>query len=134
MDSAVSDRSPLPSTDDRTPPSGRAVHDHHRLTRRIVSGAIIVALAIVGLAAAMLWRIDQQQLNDGLTDLSARDLLVAAQTERTFETASLVLDGISDDLQAAGIASAAGLHQAIGDATSYHLLRAKIAGVPRSTR
>lgn len=132
MDSTVPSGSLAPSKDDRTQPAGRAtVAYRRRRTQRVVSGAIAVALVIVGLVAAMLWHQHEQQRTHGLADLKALDLLVAAQTERTFETASVVLDGIAEDFQAAGIASPATLRQAAGDETSYRLLRAKMAGVPQ---
>ncbi len=110
---------------------GRAERDRRRLTRRILGGAIIVALAIISLTAMMLWRLQQAQLDDGLTDVSALDLLVAAQTERAFENVGVVLDDISVDLQAQNIASAAALRQAASDESTFRLLRAKMAGVPQ---
>ncbi|HEY3919651.1 MAG TPA: PAS-domain containing protein [Stellaceae bacterium] len=113
------------------PARGRAERDRHKLTRRIIGGATVVALAILGLTAATLWRLHEEQLNDGLADLSAINLLVAAQTERAFENVGVMLDGIADDLQAEGIASPATLRQTTGDAAAHRLLQAKMAGVPQ---
>jgi PAS domain S-box-containing protein len=109
----------------------RAGHDRRRLTRRIVLGAILVALMIVGLTAATMWRLRQDQLDDGLSDLLAFDLLVAAQSERTFENVAIVLDDVAADLQARGIASGEALRQATGDEATYRLLRAKMASAPQ---
>ena len=108
---------------------GRAERDRRRLTRRVLAGAIIVVLGIVSLTVMMLWRLQQAQLEEGLGNVSALDLLVAAQTERAFESAGVVLDDISADLQAQGIASADALRQAAGDEATFRLLRAKIAGI-----
>ena len=113
--------------DPRSP--GRAERDRRRLTRRVLGGAIIVALAIVSLTTLMLWRLQQAQLEEGLGSVSALDLLVAAQSERAFETVGVVLDGVSADLQAQGIASADALRRAAGDEPTFRLLRAKIAGI-----
>jgi PAS domain S-box-containing protein len=110
---------------------GRAERDRRRLTRRVLGGAIIVALAIVGLTTMMLWRLQQAQLEEGLGNISALDLLVAAQTERAFESVGVVLDDVSADLQAQGIASADALRQAAGDEAMFRLLRAKMAGIPQ---
>ena len=109
----------------------RAEQDRRTLTRRIIYGAIVVAVAITGLTAATLWRLRQAQLSDGLADLSSLDLLVAAQTERAFENVGVLLDGIGADLQSQGIASPAALRQATGDASMHRLLQAKLAGVPQ---
>ena len=110
---------------------GRAERDRRRLTRRILGGAAILALAIIGLTTAMLWRLHQAQLDDGRANISALDLLVAAQTERAFENVGVVLDDISADLQAQDIASPAALRKAAGDEASFRLLRAKVAGIPQ---
>jgi PAS domain S-box-containing protein len=119
---AVSDRSDALSP-------GRAERDRRRLTRRVLGGAIIVALAIVGLTAMMLWRLQDAQLQEGLNDVSALNLLVAAQTERAFESVGVVLDDVSADLQAQDIASADALRHAAGDEATFRLLRAKMAGI-----
>ena len=77
----------------------------------------------------MLWRLQQAQLDEGLNNLSALDLLVAAQTERAFESVGVVLDDVSADLQAQSIASAEALRQAAGNEAMFRLLRAKMAGI-----
>jgi hypothetical protein len=63
---------------------GRAERDRRRLTRRIIGGAVIVALAIIGLTTSMLWHLQNMQLDNGLNNISTLDLLVASQTERAF--------------------------------------------------
>ena len=110
---------------------GRAERDRRRLTRRILGGAVIVALAIVGLSALMLWRLQEAQFGEGLGNVSALDLLVAAQTERAFENVGIVLDDVATDLQGQNIASAEALRQAAGDEAAFRLLRAKMAGIPQ---
>ncbi len=109
----------------------RAERDRRRLTSRVLGGALIVALAIVGVTAAMIWRLEQGQFAEGRENVSALDLLVGAQTERAFDNINVVLDGIAADLQVGGVASAAGLRQAAGGEASFRSLRAKMAGVPQ---
>ena len=77
----------------------------------------------------MLWRLHDAQLEEGLSDVSALDLLVAAQTERAFESVGVVLDDVAADLQAQSIASTSALRQAASDEASFRLLRAKMAGI-----
>lgn len=129
MASANSAESQAPSSDAHAPLAAPR-NDHDRLTRRVVGGAILVGLVIVGLTAGTLWRLTQQQLDAGLAQLSALDLLVAAKTDQTFESAGVVLDSIGDDFLGARIASSAALTQAASDEASYRLLRAKMADVP----
>jgi PAS domain S-box-containing protein len=107
----------------------RAERDRRRLTRRVLGGAIIVALAIVSLTTLVLWRQQQGQLEEGLESVAALDLLVAAQSERAFETVGVVLDDVSIDLQAQGVASADALRRAAGDEATFRVLRAKMAGL-----
>jgi signal transduction histidine kinase/transcriptional regulator with PAS, ATPase and Fis domain len=92
---------------------------------------MIVALAIGALTAAILWQLEQGQLDNCLADVSALDLLVAAQTERAFENVGVMLGDISADVQAEGIASVPALRQAMGGEATFRLLRAKMAGVPQ---
>jgi PAS domain S-box-containing protein len=112
-------------------PGTRSGRDRGRLSRRIVLGTLIVALAIVALTGATLWRLREDQLDDGLSDLATIDLLVASQTEHAFESVGIVLDGIAEDLRAQHLASADALRQASGDEGTYRLLRAKMAGAPQ---
>ncbi|HXR87494.1 MAG TPA: cache domain-containing protein, partial [Stellaceae bacterium] len=133
MDSSASGASgtSAPAASARIDPPGRAERDRRRLTRRVLGAAVIVALAIVCLTTLMLWRLQEAQLAEGLNDVSALDLLVAAQTERAFENVGIVLDDVSADLQAQDIASADALRRAAGDEATFRLLRAKMAGIPQ---
>ena len=136
MDLSVIGGAEAPASSARQPGTGgsrhkRAEHDRRRLTRRIIAGAIIVGFVIIGLTGATLWRLRQDQLDDGMSDLSALNLLVAAQTERVFESVDVLLSDISDDLQAQAIGTSVALRNAAGDEPTYRLLRAKLEGVPQ---
>ncbi|HVA14119.1 MAG TPA: PAS-domain containing protein, partial [Stellaceae bacterium] len=108
---------------------GRAAPDRRRLTRRIVAGAVMVSVVILGLTAATWWRLRQDQRDDSLSDLSALNLLIAAQTQRSFAAIDILLSDISGDLQARGIVTAARLRQAMGDDATQRLLGAKMGGM-----
>jgi PAS domain S-box-containing protein len=105
--------------------------DRRRLIRRLLGGAMIVAVVIVSLTGIMLWRLEQAQLDDGLTDVASLDLLATALSERAFENVSITLDGISADLQAENVDTAAALRKATSDEGTFRLLRAKMASVPQ---
>jgi len=108
---------------------GQAERDRRRLTRRILGGAIIVALAIVAVTATMLWRLQEAQLEEGRNGVSALGLLVAAQTERTFDSVGVVLDDVAADIQGQSITTPHALRQAVNNEATFRLLRAKMAGI-----
>ncbi|HEY1504240.1 MAG TPA: PAS-domain containing protein [Stellaceae bacterium] len=122
-----------PAVSDRSEPlsSAKAERDRRRLARRVLGGSIILVLAIIALTTLMLWRLKDAQLQDGLGNVSALDLLVAAQTERAFENVGVVLDDVSADLQAQDIASADALRRSADNDATFRLLRAKMAGIPQ---
>lgn len=105
--------------------------DRRQFAKQIIGGMIIVSAVIVAVAGCVLWQLRQNTIATALSDLDAFDLLLAAQTERTFQNVDLVLSDIVEDLHDAKIESSAALRRVKDDAQTYRLLREKLSGVPQ---
>ncbi len=116
------ERSPLPSAQQA---------DRRRFARRLIAGGIAIAMAMLAITGLVLWNLRQNTVATALTDLDSFDLLLAAETERTFENVDLVVSGIIADLRADGIKSSAELRRLKGDETTHRFLREKLSGVPQ---
>jgi PAS domain S-box-containing protein len=114
-------------------PSARHARQMERrvFARRIIAGGIVVATVILVVAGIILWNFRQSTVATALADLDAFDLLLAAQTERTFENVELVVSGITEDLHADGVGTLADFKRARNGEETFKLLRQKLSGVPQ---
>ena len=97
--------------------------------------AAVVGLALVGLLALRIVvsgvLLHREAVDDWKQDLSNLSLLLAENTAQSMTAASLVLDSVSNDVQAAAPADAQTLAAAVGTPAMHQLLRHKIGGVPQ---
>src|ERR1700747_3610404 len=99
--------------------------------RRIIAGGLAVAAGIVIIAGLLLWNLRAETVATARADLDSFDLLLAAQTERTFENVDLIVSGIAEEFRADGVDSRDKLRRLKGNDATYRLLREKLAGVPQ---
>ncbi len=69
--------------------------------QNIILGVIVAAIMVIAATVVILWQLRQADMDTGLADLTAFDLVLAAQTERNFESVELVLTDTIDEMIAA---------------------------------
>ncbi|MGK5051870.1 ATP-binding protein [Janthinobacterium sp. RB2P8] len=100
-----------------------------RATAAVVGLVLVCLLALrIVVSGVLLYR---EAVDDWKQDLSNLSLLLAENTAQSMTAASLVLDSVSNDIQAAAPADADALAAAVGTPAMHQMLRHKIGGVPQ---
>ncbi|MBE3024476.1 response regulator [Janthinobacterium sp. GW458P] len=108
----------------------RLVHRYPpRATAAVAGLALVVLLALCIIVSGVL--LHREAVEDWKQDLSNLSLLLAENTAQSMTAARLVLDSVSNEVQAAAPADAAALAAAAGNPAMHQLLRHKIGGVPQ---
>ncbi|MEG1117514.1 MAG: hybrid sensor histidine kinase/response regulator, partial [Janthinobacterium sp.] len=108
----------------------RLVHRYRPRTTAAVVGLVLVGLLALRIVVSGVL-LHREAVDDWKQDLSNLSLLLAENTAQSMTAASLVLDSVSNDIQAAAPADAQALAAAVGTPAMHQLLRHKIGGVPQ---
>jgi hypothetical protein len=99
-----------------------------------LGGAIgVVALLLIGCAVGtnilILGNLRENALQNAEADLARHTLLLAEQTDRSFESLDLVLSRVGDYLGGKGINDVESYHRIVADHDTHNFLREKITGL-----
>lgn len=108
----------------------RLVHRYRPRTTAAAVGLVLVGLLALRIVVSGVL-LHREAVDDWKQDLSKLSLLLAENTAQSMTAASLVLDSVSSDIQAAAPADAAALAAAVGTPATQQMLRHKIGGVPQ---
>ncbi|MGK5030212.1 response regulator [Janthinobacterium sp. MDT1-19] len=100
-----------------------------RSTAAVVGPVLVGLLALCIVVSGVL--LHREAVDNWKQDLSKLSLLLAENTAQSMTAARLVLDSVSNDIQAAAPADAAALAAAVGTPATHQMLRHKIGGVPQ---
>ncbi len=93
-------------------------------------GLLIILLVCVG-AGLAIRELRLRDINDEKRELTALDLLLAEETERTLQSVDLVLTSLQQDLALDGMTKPQQLIRSQSDTTTYTLLKSRIVGIPQ---
>lgn len=102
-----------------------------RTSRLIVLLGSCLVAAILGALGFALWSSREQSIAEWQRHLSNLSLVIAEQTAQEIASGYLILDGIAESVQAAGIASDAELREQMGTAAVFQRMRDKAEGLPQ---
>lgn len=108
----------------------RLVHRYRPRTTAAVVGLVLVGLLALRIVVSGVL-LHREAVDDWKQDLSNLSLLLAENTAQSMTAASLVLDSVSGDIEAAAPADAAALAAAVATPAMHQMLRHKIGGVPQ---
>ncbi|MGK5011425.1 ATP-binding protein [Janthinobacterium sp. MDB2-8] len=108
----------------------RLAHRYRPRTTAAVVGLMLVCLLALRIVVSGVL-LHREAVDDWKQDLSNLSLLLAENTAQSMTAARLVLDSVSNDIQAAAPASADALAAAVGTPAMHQLLLHKIGGVPQ---
>ena len=115
---------PTQSTDPQPAARGRATW--------LVAGAgglaVLLMLAVTGLIATRRYNVE---LGDAARELRTLDLVLAAETTRSFQSVELVLDNVADQVAAEGAVTPEAVVDRMSTEPVHQALRARVAGVPQ---
>ena len=108
----------------------RLAHRYRPRSTAAVVGLVLVCLLALRIVVSgvLLYR---EAVDDWKQDLSNLSLLLAENTAQSMTAARLVLDGVSNDIQAAAPSDAHALAAAVGTPAMHQMLQHKIGGVPQ---
>jgi signal transduction histidine kinase/CheY-like chemotaxis protein len=93
-------------------------------------GVLIILLICVGGGVATR-ELRLRDVNDEKRELTALDLLLAEETERTLQSVDLVLKSLQQDLVLDGVTKPQEFIRSQSDASTYALLKSRIVGIPQ---
>ncbi|OEZ93240.1 autoinducer 2 sensor kinase/phosphatase LuxQ [Janthinobacterium sp. HH106] len=108
----------------------RLVHRYRPRTMTTVVGLVLVGLLALRIAVSGVL-LHREAVDDWKQDLSNLSLLLAENTAQSMTAARLVLDSVSNEIEAAAPADAQALAAAVGTQAMHQTLRHKIGGVPQ---
>ena len=117
-------RAPTPSTDPQPAARGRSTW----LVAGAGSLAVLLMLAVTGLIATRRYNVE---LGDAARELRTLDLVLAAETTRSFQSVELVLDNVADQVAAEGAVTPEAVVDRMSTEPVHQALRARVAGVPQ---
>jgi signal transduction histidine kinase/ActR/RegA family two-component response regulator len=108
----------------------RLAHRYRPRTTAAVVGLVLVGLLAlrIGVSGVLLHR---EAVDDWQQDLSNLSLLLAENTAQSMTAARLVLDSVSNEIQAAAPADARALAAAVATPATHRMLLHQIGGVPQ---
>ena len=90
--------------------------------------AVLLMLAVTGLIATRRYNIE---LGDAARELRTLDLVLAAETTRSFQGVELVLDNVADQVAAEGAVTPDAVVDRMSTEAVHQALKARVAGVPQ---
>ena len=117
-------RTPTQSTDPQPAARGRSTW----LVAGAGSLAVLLMLAVTGLIATRRYNVE---LGDAARELRTLDLVLAAETTRSFQSVELVLDNVADQVAAEGAVTPEAVVDRMSTESVHQALRARVAGVPQ---
>ncbi|MGK5003969.1 response regulator [Janthinobacterium sp. LB2P70] len=108
----------------------RLVHHYRPRTTAAIVGLVLVGLLALRIVVSGVV-LHREAVDDWKQDLSNLSLLLAENTAQSMTAASLVLDSVSNEIEAAAPADAQALAAAVGTPAMHQMLRHKIGGVPQ---
>ncbi|MEF2266228.1 response regulator [Janthinobacterium sp. LS2A] len=108
----------------------RLVHHYRPRTTAAIVGLVLVGLLALRIVVSGVV-LHREAVDDWKQDLSNLSLLLAENTAQSMTAASLVLDSVSSEIEAAAPVDAQALAAAVGTPAMYQMLRHKIGGVPQ---
>ena len=108
----------------------RLVHHYRPRTTAAIVGLVLVGLLALRIVVSGVL-LHREAVDDWKQDLSMLSLLLAENTAQSMTAASLVLDSVSSEIEAAAPADAQALAAAVGTPAMHQMLRHKIGGVPQ---
>ncbi|MCC7683381.1 hybrid sensor histidine kinase/response regulator [Janthinobacterium sp. FW305-128] len=108
----------------------RLVHRYRPRTMTTVVGLVLVGLLALRIAVSGVL-LHREAVDDWKQDLSNLSLLLAENTAQSMTAARLVLDSVSNEIEAAAPADVQALAAAVGTQAMHQTLRHKIGGVPQ---
>lgn len=108
----------------------RLVHRYRPRTMTTVVGLVLVGLLALRIAVSGVL-LHREAVDDWKQDLANLSLLLAENTAQSMTAARLVLDSVSNEIEAAAPADAQALAAAVGTQAMHQTLRHKIGGVPQ---
>ncbi|MGK5075350.1 response regulator [Janthinobacterium sp. ZB1P44] len=108
----------------------RLVHRYRPRTVTAVVGLVLVGLLALRIAVSGVL-LHREAVDDWKQDLSNLSLLLAENTAQSMTAARLVLDSVSNEIEAAAPADAQALAAAVATQAMHQTLRHKIGGVPQ---
>ena len=108
----------------------RLVHRYRPRTVTAVVGLVLVGLLALRIAVSGVL-LHREAVDDWKQDLSNLSLLLAENTAQSMTAARLVLDSVSNEIEAAAPADAQALTAAVATQAMHQTLRHKIGGVPQ---
>ena len=108
----------------------RLVHHYRPRTTAAIVGLVLVGLLALRIVVSGVV-LHREAVDDWKQDLSNLSLLLAENTAQSMTAARLVLDSVSNDIQAAAPADAHALAATVGTPAMHQMLQHKIGGVPQ---
>ncbi|MCC7697733.1 response regulator [Janthinobacterium sp. EB271-G4-7A] len=108
----------------------RLAHRYRPRTTAAVAGLVLVGLLALSIVVSGVL-LHREAVDDWKQDLSKLSLLLAENTAQSMTAASLVLDSVSNEIDAGASADAAALAAAAGTPAMHQMLLHKIGGVPQ---
>ena len=108
----------------------RLVHHYRPRTTAAIVGLVLVGLLALRIVVSGVV-LHREAVDDWKQDLSNLSLLLAENTAQSMTAARLVLDSVSNDIQAAAPADAHALATSVGTPAMQQMLQHKIGGVPQ---
>ena len=90
--------------------------------------AVLLMLAVTGLIAI---RRHAVELGDAARELRTLDLVLAAETTRSFQSIALVLDSVADQVAAEGAVTPQAVVERMSTEPVHQALKARVAGLPQ---
>ncbi len=95
----------------------------------LIGGLLIVVVLVSGAAAT--WMLRQEAIEAARVAMERMVLIVSEHTSQTMSSATLVLDGIAERVQAEGIDYEATLRSRVATPEFHRMLKDRIAGLPQ---
>ena len=107
----------------------RAFARHVRAGQLLVVCGLLIGLALASAATWFVTTLRQQDIDDTAREMRNLALILADQTDRSFQAAELVQLGLIEHLRELGIDSPAGFEQHMASLDAHRDLKGRIAGV-----
>ena len=102
-----------------------------RPARVVVGTGCLAVLLMVALTAAIAVRRYNAELGDAARELRTLDLVLAAETARSFQSVELVLDNVAEQVGSEGALTPEAVAERMATRAVHDVLKARVAGVPQ---
>ena len=102
-----------------------------RPARAIVAAGVLAILLMLALTAVIAVRRHGAELRDAARELRTLDLLLAAETTRSFQSVALVLDNVAEQVGTEGALTPQAVAERMSTRAVHDMLKARVAGLPQ---